>query len=163
MTDESWKSKREAILREHEEIRAMVRGLETELELLLDHPARTGDSWKLPELVKALRARFESHFRLEENGGLLGAGAEHYDAEMLGEIADLVAEHRTFERTLDRILGELGFNFVPSPSVQACFDGDLRGLISRFSVHEAAERSLLDRLLSRAEGQHSNRSDSRPS
>ncbi len=153
MTDTSWTSKRREILEEHEEIRARILEIETELDRLLDHPAQPGESWELPGLVEALRDQFRRHFEHEESGGLLWADSECYDSEMLRLVADLIAQHREFEREIERILSEFDFSFVPGKTVQSCFDGDLRNLISEFAVHEAAENVLLDKLVARVEKQ----------
>lgn len=151
MTDTSWTTKRTEILREHEKIRAKVVEIRLELDRLLAHPAQPGEAWELPELVQDLRTQLTGHFELEENGGLLGADPAHYDSEMLREVDDLIAEHREFEREIDRVLIELDFGFVPVDTVQSCFDGDLRRLISAFARHEAAENILLAKLLSRTD------------
>lgn len=152
MTDNSWNARRLQILEEHETIRAAILELESRFDELIDNPAQAGEAWELPALVRSLLEAFKSHFEHEENGGLLGAGKECYDPEMLLVVEALIAEHREFERSLERILHELDFDFVPGETIQRCFDGELRKTISALAVHEATENALLEKLHARNVG-----------
>jgi hypothetical protein len=149
ITDTSWTSKRREILDEHERMHATILAIESELDDMLERPAQPGEAWQLARLVKELRDQFKRHFESEEQDGLLGAGADHYDFETMRDIGRLIVDHRKFQGAVERIIDELDCNFVPGKTVQSCFDGELRKLISRFAVHEAAEKALLDKLLTK--------------
>jgi iron-sulfur cluster repair protein YtfE (RIC family) len=135
------------IREEHAAIRGMIRGIEAELDRLRAHPAQLGDPWRLPELTGAFRERLERHFELEEGGGLLGDARQYYDERMQEQVHALIAEHRTFERRVERMVIEVGSRFVPPATVQACFDREFRKLVDDLSRHEAAENALLAQLV----------------
>jgi len=138
------------IAAEHAVIRETMRRIEQELDRLVDQPAPEGDDWELPDLVRSFREHLGRHFQLEEQGGLLGGAVEYYDARSQEIAAQLVSQHRAFERTIDQIIAEFEKAVdckVPAPAVQSCYDRDLRKLLTDLSSHEHAENELLDAVL----------------
>jgi hypothetical protein len=144
------------IVAEHAAIRATIGQIELELDRMLARPTgpsgaagKAGD-WALPGLVRSFRAHLRRHFKLEEGGGLLGDAAAYFDPQAQREVGALIAEHRQFERAIDRICDEIDERIVPGATVHRCFDGELRKLIAHLARHEAAENALLHRVLGQA-------------
>jgi hemerythrin-like domain-containing protein len=145
--EEVQKNRIREIAAEHLVIRETMRRIEQELDRLVDHPAPEGEEWKLPELVRLFRDHLRRHIQLEEQGGLLGEAVQYYDARSQEVAARLVAQHRGFERTIDQIIAEFEKAVdckVPAPTVQSCYDRDLRKLLTDLSSHEHAENGLLE-------------------
>ena len=135
------------IAAEHAVIRETMRRIEEELDRLVDQPAREGDDWELPELVRSFREHLARHFQLEEQGGLLGQAVQYYDERSKEAAAGFVSQHRGFERTIDQIIAEFEKAVdckVPAPTVQSCYDRDLRKLLTDLASHEHAENELLE-------------------
>ena len=137
------------IAKEHAAIHEVIRRIEQELDRLLAHPAELGGRWELPDLTKSCREHLMKHFQLEERGGLLGDEVLRCSPEVQRTVTELIKEHRDFERRISRIVEELDTGFVPSDTVQNCFDGELRSLIADLARHESVESELFLKTLRR--------------
>ena len=139
------------IAKEHVAIRETMSRIEQELDRIAKQPTPQTEHWELPDLVRSFRTHLRRHFQLEEEGGLLGAAVQYYDARSRRVVEELVAEHREFERTIDRIAAELSGvvlnDEAPAPVVQDCYDGDIRRLLTGLSTHEQLENELLESII----------------
>lgn len=149
------------ILEEHRLLRQAIHRLEIDLDRLLDRPARPMETWELPGLVRGLRDGLRAHFELEERRGPLAQTSDAGDGRIANEMRALVAEHRAFERALERLEAELSCGFVPGGTVQRCFDGELRTLLSDLTRHEAREGILFAQLVTDHAGPRDAPSDER--
>jgi hypothetical protein len=145
-------SRSQEIAKEHAAIHAVMREIRVELDRLIAHPARPGDEWDLPELLRSFQGHLTRHFMLEESGGLLGDAALYYDPGTERAVHELIEEHREFERMVERVLTGLDSGLVPPVIVQQCFDRDMRKLLAGLARHEAVETSLLERLVEQETG-----------
>jgi hypothetical protein len=139
--------RRARIAREHELIHERLGRISQELDHVHRDPEVSSADWKLPALVRDLRKHMRRHFELEESGGLLGGAAQYYDPELSARVDELIAQHRDFERRLDRLLAELQLALRPAQIVRTCFDRDFAKFVELLRRHERAENELFRQLL----------------
>ena len=137
---------------EHAVIRTTMQRIHGALDRLLAYPARSGEEWELPALLRSFREHLKRHFEQEESRGLLGDAREYYDPGTQRQVETLVSEHRDFERRVTRILDEVDGGFVPPAIVQSCHDRELRKLLADLARHETVENALLQALICRQAG-----------
>ncbi len=146
------RSRIQEISEEHAVIRATMQRIHAALDRLLAHPARSGEEWELPALLRSFREHLRRHFELEESGGLMEDARDYYDPSTRHKVETLVSEHRDFERRVTRILDEVNGGIVPAAIVQSCHDRELRNLLADLTRHENVEIALLQTLICREAG-----------
>ena len=132
------------IVRQHHSLHRTVREILAELDWMREHPERVGESWDMPVIIEEFRATARKHFSFEEEGGPIEAAlADPAEATVA---RSLVEEHRMIDARLCRLIAEMDGVRIPEPSVQQCFDQEIRTVIELMREHETRERALFSRI-----------------
>jgi hypothetical protein len=132
------------IVRQHHSIHRTIREILAELDWLRQHPERVGQTWDMPVILGSLRDAAVAHFAFEEDGGPFEVALR--DPREAEEARELIGEHRSIEDRLSRLLAEMDGVRMPEPSVQECFDAEIRSVIDGILEHEVQERALFARV-----------------
>ena len=136
---------------EHFVIRQVMARIENQLARTEAEPSNGSLHWDLFALVCSFRDSLRRHFALEEAGGLLGDASQYYAERLRRTAQELVAQHRGFERRIERIRNQLDLGVhdaeLPPAAVAESYRAELRQLLADLSVHERSENKLLHEAL----------------